>query len=122
MRCLGDLRAAQHLYGAVCLFRAEILDCEALGVGLEKKDVDTDRILLYFEKRNLLCFHGIIYSGHVECGFVFNIVAHAMLVDFRFLQGRQHGPQKTFRISVLYIYDAVFRSEECGRRNVSGTV
>jgi len=64
---------------------AEILDCEALGVEFEREDVDAYCWILFFEKGNLLCFHGIIYSGHIECGFVFKVVGEALFVDFQFV-------------------------------------
>ena len=94
-------------------FGTEILDYEALGVGFEREDVDTDRRVLFFEEGDLFGLNGIIYSGHVECGFVTGIICEALFVDFSFMQGRQHGPQKTYRIvNVLYIHDATFCSEE----------
>ena len=40
---------------------------------------------LFLEDRYLFGLDGIIYSGHVECGFVFNVVAHALFVEFRFM-------------------------------------
>ena len=73
-------------------FGAEILDCEALGVGFEREDVNADGGVLFFKERDLLSFHRVIYSTHVECRFVFNIVAYTIFVDFRWVQGRQHRP------------------------------
>jgi len=55
-------------------FGAEILDCEAFCVGFEREDADTDVGILFFEEGNLFGFHGIIYSTHVECGFVTGII------------------------------------------------
>jgi len=55
-------------------FGAEILDCEALGVGFEREDVDAYCRILFFEEGNLLGFHGIIYSTHIQCGFVTGII------------------------------------------------
>ena len=53
---------------------AEILDCEALGVEFEREDVDAYCRILFLEEGNLLGFHGIIYSTHVECRFVTGII------------------------------------------------
>jgi len=55
-------------------FGADIFYCEAFGVGFESEDVDADGGILFFEEGNLLGFHGIIYSTHVECGFVTDII------------------------------------------------
>ena len=55
-------------------FGTEILDCEALGVGFEREDVDTDGGILFLEEGDLFGFHRIIYSAHVECGFVTDII------------------------------------------------
>ena len=55
-------------------FGTEILDCEALGIGFESEDVDADGGILFFEEGDLFGFHGIIYSAHVECGFVTGII------------------------------------------------
>jgi len=55
-------------------FGTQILDSEALGVWFERQDADTDRRILFLEERDLFCFHGIIYSGHIECGFVTGII------------------------------------------------
>ena len=55
-------------------FGAEIFYCEALGVGFKREDVDTDCRILFFEERDLFGLDGIIYSGYVECGFVFRII------------------------------------------------
>jgi len=55
-------------------FGTEILDYEALGVGLEREDVDAYCRILFLEERNLLGLNGIIYSAHVECGFVTSII------------------------------------------------
>ena len=55
-------------------FGAEIFYCEALGVGFEREDVNADGGILFFKERDLLSFHGVIYSTHVECGFVIGII------------------------------------------------
>jgi len=55
-------------------FGAEIFYCEALGVGFEREDVDTDGGILFLEERDLFGFHGVIYSAHVECGLVTGII------------------------------------------------
>ena len=55
-------------------FGAEILDCEAFGVGFEREDVNADGGILFLEERDLLSFHGVIYSTHVECGFIIGII------------------------------------------------
>jgi len=55
-------------------FGTEILDCEAFGVGFERQDVDADGRILFLEARDLIGFHRVIYSGHVECGFVTGII------------------------------------------------
>ena len=38
------------------------------------QDVDADGGILFLEERDLFDFHRIIYSGHVECGFVTGII------------------------------------------------
>jgi len=55
-------------------FWAEILDCEAFGVGFESEDVDTDGGILFFEEGDLFGLDRVIYSIHVECGFVTGII------------------------------------------------
>ena len=55
-------------------FGAEILDCEAFGIGFERQDVDAYCRVLFLEERNLFGFHRVIYSGHVKCGFVIGII------------------------------------------------
>jgi len=55
-------------------FRTKIFYCEALGIGFESEDVDTDGGILFLEEWDLFGFHGVIYSGHVECGFVTGII------------------------------------------------
>jgi len=55
-------------------FWTEILDCEAFRIGFERQDVDAYCRILFFEERDLFGFHGVIYSGHVECGFVTGII------------------------------------------------
>ena len=66
-------------------FGTEIFYCEALGIGFEREDVDTDCRILFFEEGDLFGLDGVIYSGHVQCRFVFNVVAHALFVEFRFV-------------------------------------
>jgi len=66
-------------------FGAEILDCEAFGVGFEREDVDADCRILFFEEGDLFGFHRVIYSTHVECGFVTGIICETLFVDFRFV-------------------------------------
>jgi len=66
-------------------FGAEVFYCEAFGVGFEREDVDADGWILFFEERDLFGFDGIIYSTHIECGFVFNVVAHALFAVCRFV-------------------------------------
>ena len=75
-------------------FGAEVFDCEALGFGFERQDVDADGGILFFEERDLFCFHGVIYSSHVDSGLVVKVIGHPFFVDFRWVQGRQHRPQK----------------------------
>jgi len=64
-------------------FGTQILDCEALGVGFEREDVDADGGILFLEERDLFGFHGVIYSTHVECRFVTGIICETLFVDFR---------------------------------------
>jgi len=66
-------------------FGTEVFYCEALAVGFEREDVDADGGILFLEERDLFGLNGIIYSTHVQCGFVFNVVAHALFVEFRFV-------------------------------------
>ena len=66
-------------------FGADIFYCEAFGVGFESEDVDADGGILFLEEGDLLGLDGIIYSGHVECGFVTGIICEALFVDFRFV-------------------------------------
>jgi len=66
-------------------FGAEILDCEAFRIGFESEHVDADGGILFLEERDLFGFYWVIYSGHVECGFVFYVVAHTLFVVFRFV-------------------------------------
>ena len=73
-------------------FGTEVFYCEALGVGFEREDVDADGGILFLEERDLFGLDGVIYSAHVECRFVFNIVAYTLFVVFRFVQSRQHRP------------------------------
>jgi len=88
-------------------FGAEVFYCEALGVGFEREDFNADGGILLFEERDLFGFYWVIYSGHVESGLVFNIVGNAFFAKFRWVQRSKHGPQKTFRISVLYIQNTL---------------
>jgi len=55
-------------------FGTEIFYDEALGVGFEREDVDTDGGILFFEEEDLFGLNGVIYSDHVECAFVFRII------------------------------------------------
>ena len=55
-------------------FGTEIFYCEAFRIRFEREDVDTDGGILFFEERDLFGFHGVIYSGHVECGLVTGII------------------------------------------------
>ena len=64
-------------------FGAEVFDCESLGFGFERQDVDADGGILFFEERDLFGFHRIIYSTHVECRFVFNILADTLFAVLR---------------------------------------
>jgi len=66
-------------------FGAEIFYSEAFRIRFEREDVDTDGGILFFEERDLFGFHRIIYSSHVECGFVFYVVAHTPFAVFRFV-------------------------------------
>ena len=63
----------------------EIFYCEALGVGFESEDVDAYCRILFLEERDLFGLDGVIYSGHVQCRVVFNVVAHALFVEFMFV-------------------------------------
>ena len=55
-------------------FGTEIFYCEALGIGFESEDVDTDGGILFFEEGDLFGLDRVIYSIHVECGFVTGII------------------------------------------------
>jgi len=55
-------------------FGAEILDCEAFRIRFESENADADGGILFLEERDLFGFHRIIYSTHVECGFVTGII------------------------------------------------
>ena len=55
-------------------FGTEIFYCEAFRIRFERQDVDADGWILFLKEGYLFGFHGIIYSGHVECGFVFGII------------------------------------------------
>ena len=39
-------------------FGAEVFDCESLGFGFERQDVDADGGILFFEDRDLFCKTG----------------------------------------------------------------
>ena len=54
-------------------FGTQIFYCEALGVGFEREDVDADGGILFLEG-DLFGLDGIIYSTHVECRFVTDII------------------------------------------------
>ena len=66
-------------------FGTEIFYCEAFRIRFEREDVDADGGILFLEERDLFGLDGIIYSTHVECGFVFNVVAHTLFAVFRFV-------------------------------------
>ena len=55
-------------------FGTQVFYCEALGVGFERQDVDTDGGILFFEERDLFGLNRVIYSTHVECRFVTGII------------------------------------------------
>ena len=55
-------------------FGAEIFYCEAFCIGFEREDVDADGGILFLEEGDLFGLNGIIYSSHVECGFVTDII------------------------------------------------
>ena len=55
-------------------FGAEIFYCEAFCIGFEREDVDANCRILFFEERDLFGLNGIIYSTHVQCGFVTGII------------------------------------------------
>ena len=55
-------------------FGAEIFYCEAFCIGFEREDVNADGRILFLEERDLFGLNGIIYSTHVECGFVTGII------------------------------------------------
>ena len=55
-------------------FGTEILDCEAFRIRFEREDADADGRILFLKERDLFGFHGVIYSTHVECGFVTGII------------------------------------------------
>jgi len=55
-------------------FGSEILDCKAFRIGFERQDVDAYCRILFLEERDLIGFHRVIYSTHVECGFVTGII------------------------------------------------
>ena len=66
-------------------FGTEVFYCEAFYIGFEREDVDAYCRILFLEERDLFGLDGVIYSGHVQCKFVFNVVAHALFVEFRFM-------------------------------------
>jgi len=66
-------------------FGTQIFYCEAFGVGFEREDVDADCRILFLEERDLFGLNGVIYSTHVECRFVFNILADTLFAVFRFV-------------------------------------
>jgi len=55
-------------------FGAEIFYSEAFRIRFEREDVDADGGILFLEEGDLFGFHRIIYSAHVECGFVIGII------------------------------------------------
>ena len=66
-------------------FGTQVFYCEALGVGFEREDVNADGGILFLEERDLFGLDGVIYSTHVQCGFVTGIICEALFVDFRFV-------------------------------------
>ena len=48
--------------------------CEAFRIGFERENVDAYCRILFFEEGDLFGLNGIIYSSHVECGFVTGII------------------------------------------------
>ena len=74
-RQVGFVLEQQKIYVVLsAFFGAEIFYSEALRIGFESEDVDTDGGILFLEERDLFGFHGVIYSTHVECGFVTGII------------------------------------------------
>ena len=55
-------------------FGTEVFYSEALGVGFEREDVDADCRILFLIEGDLFGLDGVIYSTHVECGFVTGII------------------------------------------------
>jgi len=55
-------------------FGTEIFYCEAFRIRFERQDVDADGRILFLEEGYLFGFHRIIYSTHIECGFVTDII------------------------------------------------
>jgi len=83
-RQVGFVLEQQKIYVVLSAsFGAEIFYCEAFCIGFEREDVDADGGILFLEEGDLFGLNGIIYSSHVECGFVFNIVAYTLFVVFR---------------------------------------
>ena len=51
-----DVFEQQKIYVMLsAFFGGEILDCEALGVGFEREDVNADGGILFLEERDLFC-------------------------------------------------------------------
>ena len=74
-RQVGFVLEQQKIYVVLsAAFGTSIFYCEALRIGFEREDVDADCRVLFLEERDLFCFHGVIYSGHIQCGFVFRII------------------------------------------------
>jgi len=55
-------------------FGAEIFYCEAFCIEFEREDVDAYCRILFLEERDLFGLDGIIYSTHVLCGLVTDII------------------------------------------------
>jgi len=76
--------AQQKIYVVLSAsFGTQVFYCEAFCIRFEREDVDADGGILFLEEWDLFGFHRIIYAAHVECGFVFYVVAHTLFVVFR---------------------------------------
>jgi len=74
-RQVGFVLEQQKIYVVLSAsFGTEIFYCEAFCVGFEREDVDAYCRILFLEEGDLFGFHRIIYSTHVECGFVTDII------------------------------------------------
>jgi len=61
-------------------FGTNVFYSEALGLGLEREDVDADGRILFLKYGNLFCFHRVINAGHVQCRLVSQVVGDAFLM------------------------------------------